>query len=200
MRSQRVGDDLVTEQQQPTRNRLIQNLNPKPVSICKWFLYFFLHLPTFFEEIPHVQGRRRPSTMVPAGVVAVQCWSDFKEIPHVHGQRRSPRKMVGRENLHLESNPISASVTERAHTDLVCTRTQRPHRDWDKTVFIHRRVEVRVSSGLLQGHGLWVQQTWVGMSPLGGGGHYPHHRAARTYPGLRNRLLEGTDKHVCTRT
>ena len=53
-------------------------------------------------------------------------------------------------------------------------------------------MEVRVSSGLLQGQGLWVQQTWVWnmasyrRSPL------ILHRAARPYTGLGNRLLEGT--------
>ena len=31
-----------------------------------------------------------------------------------------------------------------------------------------------------------------GISPLGGGRHSPHYRAARTYIGLGNRLLEGT--------
>ena len=31
-----------------------------------------------------------------------------------------------------------------------------------------------------------------GISPLGGGHHLPHHRAARTYTGLGNRLSEGT--------
>ena len=44
--------------------------------------------------------------------------------------------------------------------------------------------EVWVSSGLPQGQGLWVQQTWVWHSPLGGGCHYVHHRATRTYTGL----------------
>ena len=28
----------------------------------------------------------------------------------------------------------------------------------------------------------------------------PHHRAARTYTGLGNRLLEGTNRTLCTRT
>ena len=52
--------------------------------------------------------------------------------------------------------------------------------------------EVQVSSGLLREQGLWVQQTWVWhklswrRSPL------THHRAARTYTELGNRLLEGT--------
>ena len=38
------------------------------------------------------------------------------------------------------------------------------------------------------------------ISPLGGGCHQPHHRAASTYTGLGIRLLEGTDRTLCTRT
>ena len=55
-------------------------------------------------------------------------WSDFEEIAHVQEQRSSS-KMVGWAKLHLESNPIPIRDAERAQTYLVCTRTQRPHRD-----------------------------------------------------------------------
>ena len=61
--------------------------------------------------------------------------SHHKKIPHVQGQRRSPRKTVRGAKLHLESNPIPARDTQRVQTKLVCTRTQRPHRDWARTVF-----------------------------------------------------------------
>ena len=54
--------------------------------------------------------------------------SHQKKIPHVQGQR-SPRKIVGRAKLHLESNPISIRDSLRAQTNLVCTRTQSIHRD-----------------------------------------------------------------------
>ena len=43
--------------------------------------------------------------------------------------------MVGGVNLHWESNPIPARDSQRAQTNLVCTRTQWPHRDWGRTVF-----------------------------------------------------------------
>ena len=43
--------------------------------------------------------------------------------------------MVGGAKSHLESNPTSARDAKRAQTYLVCTRTQRPHRDLDRTVF-----------------------------------------------------------------
>ena len=56
-----------------------------------------------------------------------------EEIPHVQGQRRSPSKMAGGENSRLESNPIPVRDAQRAQTNLVCTRTQEPHRAWDRT-------------------------------------------------------------------
>ena len=91
--------------------------------------------------------------------------SHQKKIAHIQGQRRSPSKMLGVVKSPLESNPIPTRDTWRAQTNLVCTRTQRPHRNWASPV------EVRVSSGLLQGQGFWVQQTWVWHNPLGGGCH-----------------------------
>ena len=84
-----------------------------------------------------VQGQRSPRKMVGTGVVAVLYWSSCEEILHVQGQRRSPSKTIGGGNSHLESNPIPARDAQRAHTNLVCTRTQRPHRDWDRTVSEH---------------------------------------------------------------
>ena len=98
------------------------------------------------------------SQTVGAGAAAACHWSGWEEIPHIQGQRRNPSKTVGGENLHLESNPIPTRDTQRAQTNLVCTRTQRPHRDWDRTVFEH------LLSGMGQqwpATGLWVQQTWV---------------------------------------
>ena len=50
-------------------------------------------------------------------------------MPYIQGQRRSPSKMVGGAKSYLESNPIPPSVAQRAQTNLMHTRTQRPHRD-----------------------------------------------------------------------
>ena len=48
----------------------------------------------------------------------------------VHGScKEKPRQMVGGAKLCLESNPIPAREAQRAQTYLVCTRTQKPHRD-----------------------------------------------------------------------
>ena len=46
--------------------------------------------------------------------------------------------MVGGANSSLESNPIPIRDAQRAQTNLVCTRTQGPHRDWDRTPCPHR--------------------------------------------------------------
>ena len=87
-------------------------------------------------------------------------WSNCEEIPHVQGQKRSLSKMVGGAKLCLESNPIPARNAQRVQTNLVCTRTQRPHRDWAELC-------LSVSWGSMghqwtaKGQGLWVQQTWV---------------------------------------
>ena len=43
--------------------------------------------------------------------------------------RRSPNKMVKGVKSHLESNPTPKRNAERAQTKIVCTRTQRSHRD-----------------------------------------------------------------------
>ena len=59
------------------------------------------------------------------GIVLIQ----GEEIPHAQGQKRSPSKMVGGENLNLESKPIPTRNTQRAQTNLVRTRTQGPHRN-----------------------------------------------------------------------
>ena len=61
--------------------------------------------------------------------MAARRWGDFEEIPHLQGQRRSPSKMVGGGKSHLESNPTPARDAHSAQTYLVCTRTERPHRD-----------------------------------------------------------------------
>ena len=105
----------------------------------------------------HIQGQRSPSKTVSSGAAAARCWSNFEEIPHIQGQRRSPKKMVGGAKSSLESSPIPARDAQRAQKYLVHTRTQRPHSDWDRPVWVSPPEEVRVSSGLPQGQGLWVQ-------------------------------------------
>ena len=62
--------------------------------------------------------------------------SHQKKIPHIQGKRRSPSKRGQREaKSHLESNSLPSRDAQRAQTNLVFTRIQRPHRDWARTVF-----------------------------------------------------------------
>ena len=88
--------------------------------------------------------------------LAAWCWSDFKEIPHIQGQRGSPSKKVGEAKSRFESNPSPTREAQRAQTKFLRTRTQRPHRDWARTV-------LSVSCGgvgqqwTATGQGLWVQ-------------------------------------------
>ena len=63
------------------------------------------------------------------GVAAVLCFTGCEKIPHIQGQRRSPSKIVGGAKSHLDSNPLPATDAQKAQTNLVCIRTQRPHRD-----------------------------------------------------------------------
>ena len=68
-------------------------------------------------------------------MVGVRLESGSERIPHVQEQRRCPSKMVGGVKSRLESNPILTRNVQRAQTNLLRTRTQRPHRGWDRTVF-----------------------------------------------------------------
>ena len=106
-----------------------------------------------------------------AGAVAVPCWSNFEEIPYVQGQRRSPSKTVGRVKSCLESNPIPARDTQRAQTNLVRIRTQRPHRDWDRTVFECLLWRYGSPVDCCRGRGPGCCRLEYGISPLGGGHH-----------------------------
>ena len=62
-------------------------------------------------------------------------------------------------------------------------------------------VEVQVSSGLPQGQGLWVQQTWVWHKPSWRRSLLTSHRTTRTYTGLgKHTLGRHKEKLVHTRT
>ena len=92
-------------------------------------------------------------------------------IPHIQGQRRSPRKMVGGAESPLESNPIPARDAQRAQTNLMHTRTQRPHRDQDRTVFECLLWRYGSAVDCRRGRGSGCIRLGYGISPLGGGHH-----------------------------
>ena len=130
-------------------------------------------------------------------------WSNCEEISHVQGQRRSPSRMVGGAKSHLESNPFPARDAQRAQTDLVGTRTQRPHRDWDRTMFGCLLRRYRSSVDCYGDRVSGCSRPGYGISPFGGGHHLPPppHRAARTYTGLAKQTLGGHKQNlVCIRT
>ena len=138
-------------------------------SICDiWQDIIFLSLSFFTYKISHVQGQRSPSKTVGAGAAAVWHWSDFEETTHVQGQRRSPRKMVGGVKSCLESNPILARDTQRGQIYLVHTRTQRRHRDWDRTVFEYLLWGYRSAVDCHRGQGSGCSRVGYGISHLGG--------------------------------
>ena len=81
------------------------------------------------------------------------------------------------------------------------TTTQRPHIDWDKTVFecLPRRYGSVVDC--CRGRSSGCSRPGYGISPLGGGHHESHHRATRTSTGLGKQTLEWHKQNlVCTRT
>ena len=92
-----------------------------------------------------------------------------KKITHIQGQRRSPRKMVGGAKSRLESNLLPARDTWRAQTNLVHTRTQRPHRDWVRTVFECLLWRYESSVVCHRGRDSGYSRPGYGISPLGGG-------------------------------
>ena len=62
-------------------------------------------------------------------------------------------------------------------------------------------MEARVSSGLLQGQGLWVQQMWVWHKPSWRRSPLTHHRTARTSTGLGKQTLDRHKRNLLhTRT
>ena len=95
----------------------------------------------------------------------------IKKVPYVQGQSRRPSKMAGRAKSCLESNPIPARDAWRAQTNLVHTRTQRPHWDWARTVFECLLPRYRSAVDCCRGRGSGCSRPGYGINPLGGGHH-----------------------------
>ena len=115
-------------------------------------------------------------------------------------QRRSPSKTVGGAKSGLESNLVPTRDTRGTQTNLVHQDPETPQRLSQNCVWASP-AEVQVSSGLLQGQGLWVQQTWVWHKPSWRMSPLTHRRAARTYTGLGKQTLGGHKQNlVRTRT
>ena len=105
--------------------------------------------------------------------------------------RRSASKMVGggkipvRIKPHTHQRRLEVSSKPRAHQD-----PETPQRMRQSCVWVSP-VQGRVSSGLPQGQGLWVQQTWVWHKPSWRRLPLTHHRPTRIYTGLGKQTLGG---------
>ena len=105
-------------------------------------------------------GADTPHLLLSTWTAVTQCWSDCEEISHIQGKRRSPRKMVRGARLRLETNPITFRDTQSSNTPGARQDPDTTQRLRQNCVSVSPE-EVWVSSGLLWGQGLWVQQTWV---------------------------------------
>ena len=94
----------------------------------------------------------------------------WRDTPHPRANEK-PQQDGRRGKLHLESNPISARDAQRAQTHLVLTRTQRPHRDWDRTVGECLLRTYGSPVDCRRGRGAGCSRPGCGMSPLWGGRH-----------------------------
>ena len=90
-----------------------------------------------------------------------QTHGGHKKYPTSKGKGEAPDGR--RAKLHLESNPISARDIPRDQTK-PCAYQETPQRLSQTCLWVFP-AEVWVSSGLSQGQGLWVQQTWVWHKP-----------------------------------
>ena len=89
---------------------------------------------------------------------------------------------------YLESNLTPA---RDIHAYFVHTNTHRPHRDWDRTMFEYLLRRYGSAVDCCRGRGSECSRPGYGISPLGGGRHYSHHRAAEITQDWGNKLLEG---------
>ena len=106
----------------------------------------------------------------------------------VHGVAKSRTQLSNFTfTFHSRQRCLEGSNIPCAHQD-----PETPQRLIQNCVWVSPE-EVQVSSGLPRGQGLWVQQTRVWHKPSWRRWPLTHHRAARTYTGLGNRLLEGTN-------
>ena len=87
--------------------------------------------------------------------------------------KENSSKMVEGAKSHSESNPICTRNAQRAQTNLVQTRTQRPHRDQDRTVLECLLWQYRSAVDCSRGRGSGCRRPGYDISPLGGCCHNP---------------------------
>ena len=139
--------------------------------------------------------------------VTIRCWTTVdrrmldptkNDTPHPRA-KEEPQKDGRRGKIMLKSNSIPARDVQRAQTNLVHIRTQRPQKEWARTVF--EDLLWRYGSAVACHRGSGCSKPGYGISPRGGGSHSLHHRAIRNFTRLGKQTLAGDkQKPVCTRT
>ena len=116
-----------------------------------------------------------------------------RRYPMSKGKGEAPAR-TGGASSHLESNPKPARDVQKAQTNLVCTRTQRRPRNWDRTVFgcLLRRYGSAVPGP--RGRGSGCSRPGYGITLLEEGAINPTIEPPELTQDLGNRLLEGTNK------
>ena len=125
-----------------------------------------------------------------------ECWISTKKIPHIQGQRRSPSKMARGAKSCLESNTIPARDTQRAQTNLVCTKTQRPHKEPDLCLSVSCEgtgvQRPAAGTGALGAADLGMTQALLEEVTIN-----PTIEPPEVTRDWGNRLLEGTNRTLC---
>ena len=160
------------------------------------------------RRYPTYKGRETPAgwaapeqRMGGSGLVAEQCWSrgsvvlgwlwgdasppGAKEKPQQDGKRG---EIMFRIKLHAHPK-----CSEHSHKPCADQDPESPQRLGQSCVWMSPG-QVWVSRGLLQGQGLWAQQTWVWHKSSWKRSPLTHHRATRTHTGLGKQTLGGTDR------
>ena len=120
--------------------------------------------------------------------------SHQRNIPHVQGQRGRSNEMVGGMKSCLESNCVPARNARRTQTNLVCTRTLRPHRDWARTVFEYLLWRYGSAVDCCRGRGSGCSRPRYDIALLEEVAINPTIEPPEFTQDWRNTLLEGTYK------
>ena len=125
-------------------------------------------------------------------IVLEQIWGDT---PRPRAKEK-PQKDSRRSKIMIRINPISDKDAQRAQTSLVHTRTQRPHRDWARTVFEGLLWKYSSAVACHRGKGFGCSRPGCGISSLGRGYINPT-KSHQNFHRTRETDLEGTNKNLC---
>ena len=122
--------------------------------------------------------------------------SHQKKILHIQDQRKSPSKMVGGVKSCLESNPFPARDAQRAQTNLVCTKTQRPPQR-ARTVFECLLQRYRCAVACRRDRGSGAANLGMAQALLEEVTINPTIKPPELTQDWGNQLLEGTNRTSC---